>query len=95
MQEPIVSSQIPWLEQVPSSGQSNSRQEKIRINMFCNIFKILFRKTLLEQSDPCLPTVHKHCPVLVLQIPALLQSPGQVNSKIYDIMRHYGTICWL
>ena len=93
MQEPIVSSQIPWLEQVPSSGQSNSRQEKIRID--CNIFKVIFWKTLLEQSGPCLPTAHKHCPVLVLQIPALLQSPGQVSSKKYGIMRHYGKRFWL
>ena len=35
---------------------------------------------LLEQSEPWRPALHVHCPVEVLQSPALLQSPGHVNS---------------
>ena len=70
----------------------------MRIKVFFFGFEYFLerKKTLLEQSDPCLPTVHKHCPVLVLQIPALLQSPGQVNAKKkYGILRHYNIICSL
>ena len=36
--------------------------------------------SLLEQSDPCLPTSQEHSPTKTSQLPAPLQSAGQVNS---------------
>ena len=38
--------------------------------------------SLLEQSDPCLPTSQEHCPIETSQLPAPLQSAGQVNSEM-------------
>ena len=82
MHMPIVSSQSPWLEHEPSAGQSNSICTKIK-----KMFHILYfsKKYLLEQSDPCLPRSHMHCPVDVSHTPATLHTApndfGQVNSK--------------
>ena len=40
--------------------------------------------SLLEQSDPCLPTLQEHSPTETSQFPAPLQSSGQVNSEINE-----------
>ena len=79
MQDPIVSSQFPWFEHKPSSGQSNSVNGryyvyKVTISIKRNIIS-------LEQSRPCLPDSHVHCPMPVSQTPAPLQSPGHFNSR--------------
>ena len=54
----------------------------------------MLENNLLEQSVPFLPGSHKQIPVDVSQFPALLQSPGQINSKenddiFYDIMYYH------
>ena len=41
----------------------------------------MLENNLLEQSVPFLPGSHKQIPVDVSQLPALLQSSGQINSK--------------
>ena len=87
MQVPVESSQVPWLAHVPSGpteGQSNSievkyKEKNIRY-LICMCILTYF--SLLEQSMPCRPLSHEHCPVDVSQFPALLQSCGQVNSRI-------------
>ena len=90
---PVVPSHVPWPEHVPSPGQSNTDnmnkripqlvffaiKNRISLNICIN-HKNKFKGTLLEQSAPCLPISHEHCPVDVSHIPALLQSEGQVNS---------------
>ena len=38
-------------------------------------------KFLLEQSEPCRPASQEQSPEDVSQTPALLQSPGHVNSR--------------
>ena len=43
--------------------------------------KIVLGVFVSEQSNPNFPGSHKHCPVDLSQIPALLQFVGQVNSK--------------
>ena len=43
--------------------------------------KIVLGVFVSEQSNPDLPWSHKHFPVNLSQIPALLQFVGQVNSK--------------
>ena len=45
------------------------------------VLKIVVSTSVSEQSNPNLPGSHKHCPVDLSQIPALLQFAGQVNSK--------------
>ena len=83
IQTPVESSQVPWFEHMPSTGidgQSNSKIIKWnKVSMLFYSFQN--RNSLLEQSVPCLPGLHEHCPVEVSQFPALLQSPGHVNSK--------------
>ena len=81
MQDPIVSSQIPWFEQRPSSGQSNSVEMKISCLKSYLIIAIERKIISLEQSRPCLPGSHVHSPTLVSQNPALLQSAGHFSSK--------------
>ena len=45
-------------------------------------------KFLLEQSEPCRPVSQEQSPEYVSQTPALLQSPGHVNSKkIIDTLK--------
>ena len=43
--------------------------------------KIVLGVFVSEQSIPNFPGSHKHCPVDLSQIPALLHFVGQVNSK--------------
>ena len=43
--------------------------------------KVVLGVFISEQSIPNFPGSHKHCPVDLSQIPALLQFAGQVNSK--------------
>ena len=92
MQVPVVSSQVPWFEQTPSTGidgQSNSFQNKNRnqLGMYFKLIKLkMLIKNLLEQSTPFLPGLHKQIPVDVSQLPALLQFPGQMNSEIFAIL---------
>ena len=51
-------------------------------------FQKMFHLYILEQSRSCRPASHVHSPVEVSHSPALLQSPGQVNSRekiLYEI----------
>ena len=54
-----------------------------------------YHKYLLEQSGPCLPVSHMQVPVTVLQRPALLQLPGQVNSEKYVFNMTRQTKLWI
>ena len=54
----------------------------------------ILEKNLLEQSVPFLPGSHKQIPVDVSQFPALLQSPGQINSK-ENMTIYFMTSCFI
>lgn len=41
---------------------------------------------LLEQSEPCLPSLQEQNPVSTSQMPASLQFDGQIHSKRYQIL---------
>ena len=45
------------------------------------VLKVVVGVVVPEQSNPNLPWSHKHFPVNLSQIPALLQFAGQVSSK--------------
>ena len=81
-QVPLDSSHVPWFEQSPSPGQSNSVGNKFVGELYCFCIVLVLNRYLLEQSMPCLPEKHEHSPVDVPQFPALLQSSGHVNSRI-------------
>ena len=91
-QVPVVSSQVPWFEQVPSPGQSNSKEKKRNLQKdkqhpFDTI------QIILEQSNPCLPASQEHSPEVRSHWPCPLQGispPGHGISEenIYFIQFH-------
>ena len=87
---PVESSQIPWLEHFPSSGQSNSVWN---LKMIIIYFQKMFHLYILEQSRSCRPASHVHSPVEVSHSPALLQSPGHVNSRKRNYHRRWVWVC--
>ena len=95
VQVPVVSSQVPWFEQTPSTGidgQSNSYESKNKTQLFQtqSINLKILNKNLLEQSTPFLPGSHKQTPVDVSQFPALLQFPGHNLSAKKYFCQNYG-----
>ena len=54
----------------------------------------MLENNLLEQSVPFLPGSHEQIPVDVSQFPALLQSPGQINSK-ENMTIYFMTSCFI
>ena len=102
VQVPVVSSQVPWFEQTPSTGidgQSNSLENKKQLFQTDYINLKMLIKNLLEQSTPFLPGLHKQTPVDVSQFPALLQFPGHnlsaknKNNNILDTL--FWTNLWI
>ena len=72
---------------MPSAGQSNSKEARYQDEYL--IYSIHFQLVYsLEQSNPCLPVSQEHSPVVVSQLPELLQSPGQVSSEIRNHYLH-------